>query len=422
MPRTGGGGRGEMTILAVMACVETGIRGVDAPSPATDVEPASAEAVGEGSRIPTEVTAASSVGSGEHTWSIDSPKAAFLFEDGSVHEIRIELDGAAEDDLAATTTEEVPATVWVDGLPWPDVGVQLKGTTSYRPLGQKASFKLDFGAFVDGQEVHGLRRLILNNMVQDDSMLREHVAFRLFTLAGAPSLRHGYARVWVNDEEYGLYGLLETPDQDLLDRLWPGRAEGNLYEGGFGADFMAGREERFQLEEEGVYELHADIYALVEALDEASGSEFEALVEARFAERQFYRWLALDLAIGNNDGYAFNRNNFFAYHGDDDRWRMIPWGLDQAFRADNDVHSGAFRGRLAQECWADDRCEDLVEEAMLEVLTIWESREFQEWARDAAALVGPLCEVDPLREDPCIVDDLFAFLADRPDTVRGQIR
>lgn len=409
-----------MLILGALGCLEIAVREADVPPPSIGAEPTSAEAVGEGSRLPTGVPAAV-LPAGETSWPVAPAKAAFLFEDGSVHEIRIELDDEAEDDLSRTTTEEVPAVVWVDGLPWPDVGVQLKGTTSYRTLGQKASFKLDFGAFVDGQEVHGLRRLILNNMVQDASMLREHVAFRLFTLAGAPSLRHGYARVWVNDEEYGLYGLLEAPDQDLLDRLWPGRTDGNLYEGGFGADFLAGREERFQLEEEGVFEVHSDIYALVEALDDASGDAFARLVEDRFGVRQFYRWLALDLAIGNNDGYAYNRNNFFAYHGDDDRWRMIPWGLDQAFRADNDVHGGAYQGRLAQECFRDDRCEDGVEDAILEVLEVWESPAFQAWVAEAAATVGPHCEEDPRREDACVADDLLDYLAERPDRVREQL-
>jgi hypothetical protein len=58
-------------------------------------------------------------------------------------------------------------------------------------------FKIDFGQYVPDQRFDGLRRLTLNNMVQDRSMIREHVAYQAYAWLGVPAPRHGYAELWV---------------------------------------------------------------------------------------------------------------------------------------------------------------------------------------------------------------------------------
>ena len=68
------------------------------------------------------------------------------------------------------------------------VGVRLKGGLgSFRPLAGKAAFKVKFNHSVAGQRFLGLKKLTLNNMVQDKSMIHE-------TLAYAPSERSACRR------------------------------------------------------------------------------------------------------------------------------------------------------------------------------------------------------------------------------------
>ena len=66
-----------------------------------------------------------------------------------------------------------------------------------------------------------------------------------------PAARHGYIDLWLNGEPYGLMGVVETMDEQQLARLFPGRDDGNLYEGGYGADLISGRDDKFELKEEG---------------------------------------------------------------------------------------------------------------------------------------------------------------------------
>ena len=82
------------------------------------------------------------------------------------------LSEDAEQALLAEPSEYVAATVQVavgDTVVGPKaVRVKLKGQASFRPLGRKAAFKLKFAK---SDRLLGLKKLTLNNMVQDRSMI-----------------------------------------------------------------------------------------------------------------------------------------------------------------------------------------------------------------------------------------------------------
>ncbi|MFO0006349.1 MAG: CotH kinase family protein, partial [bacterium] len=87
------------------------------------------------------------------------------------------------------------------------------------------------------------------------------------------------ARVWVNGDDYGLYLLLETPDDRFLKRAWD-EPDGNLYDGKYvwypdGSytllDFAEGHDHLYQLEE-GEDVGHADIASVSAALAAGWGS------------------------------------------------------------------------------------------------------------------------------------------------------
>ena len=87
------------------------------------------------------------------------------------------------------------------------VTLKLKGNSSFRDLDHKAAFKIKLAK---GQPLLGLKKLTLNNMVQDGSMVHETLAYQTFRAAGVPAPRTGYAFVRVNGEPYGVYLNLET--------------------------------------------------------------------------------------------------------------------------------------------------------------------------------------------------------------------
>src|SRR6185369_7170650 len=86
------------------------------------------------------------------------------------------------------------------------VGVRLKGGSfGFRTLTGKASFKVKFNFSVSGQRFQGLKKLTLNNMVQDDSMVHETLAYTAFRAMGVPAPRTGFAYLRVNGADYGVY-------------------------------------------------------------------------------------------------------------------------------------------------------------------------------------------------------------------------
>ena len=74
-----------------------------------------------------------------------------------------------------------------------DVGVRLKGMTSFRSIHEKASFSMKFDEFVEGQTYRGLKKLMFNNSVQDRTYLSELLATQLFQDAGVPASRVTHA-------------------------------------------------------------------------------------------------------------------------------------------------------------------------------------------------------------------------------------
>lgn len=100
------------------------------------------------------------------------------------------------------------------------MGIRLKGWASFQPLDQKPAFKIKFDEFVDGQELLGLERLTLNNMVQDSGMVRERLGYRYLRGLGIPAPLCNHARVYVNEIYYGLYANLQTLDKTFVNSLF----------------------------------------------------------------------------------------------------------------------------------------------------------------------------------------------------------
>jgi len=136
----------------------------------------------------------------EYAPSSDDP-AAWLFDPSKVVRVDLAIPDASRTALAADPYEYVNATfTLVDGAaafgPWA-VKLKLKGRIgSFRDLDGKAAFKLKFGNAA--QRVSGLKKLTLNNMVQDPSCVRETLAYELFRGMGVPAPRTGYAVVTVD--------------------------------------------------------------------------------------------------------------------------------------------------------------------------------------------------------------------------------
>src|SRR5204863_7513253 len=94
---------------------------------------------------------------------------------------------------------------------------------------------LNFAKFRPEQRFHGLRKIHLNNSVEDPSYLNEVLGSELFRAAGVPAPRISHALVELNGRPLGLYLSKEGFTEDSLG-LYFHQTNGALYEPRLGYD------------------------------------------------------------------------------------------------------------------------------------------------------------------------------------------
>lgn len=265
------------------------------------------------------------------------------------------------------------ATVSVDGVVLEHVGVRKKGFLGSLD-DDKPSLKLNFDEFVEGQLLFGTERMTLNNSVQDPSYLNQCLGYGVFADAGVPASRCNFAHVTVNGIDLGLYVHVEDLKKRFLRDHFDDD-EGDLYEGTL-SDFQEGWLATFeQKTNRDVVSDRAPLRAVSDSL--TPGAAPEALDQLIDLDSFRSLW-AVETLIGHWDGYAGNTNNYFVYRDPlDDRFRFLPWGIDQTFAesggafADEipEVAIPAFTtGAIAHHQWTSPQGRSLYEARLREVL------------------------------------------------------
>lgn len=249
------------------------------------------------------------------------------------------------------------------------VGIRLKGGNgSFRELkDQKAAFKVKFNQ-VKGQKFLGLKKLTLNNMVQDPSMLHETMTYEAFRALGVPAPRTGYAQVYVNGVNYGVHLNVETYDDISLPH-WFASTQ-HLYEADTpGVDVRPGSQNEFEVDE-GDPPL-TDLEALIAAANGGAGDWSEGVAGVADLSEMAHMW-AVERYVGHWDGYAgvampadppFRPNNYYLHSDESGLFNMLPWGTDQTWEAEMEFDQPA-GGLLFNDCLADASCEVQYVEAL----------------------------------------------------------
>lgn len=272
-----------------------------------------------------------------------------LFGEHLVPRFDLELDDAARASLAAHPKEWVRATFRYAGTTLTDVGVRWKGNRSRQGLDGKPSWKLRFDKFVPKRRFLGQRELVLNNLVEDPTAVREALAYRLYRAMGVPAPRTGWAQLWVDGVNLGLYLDLEAIDRGPLKRTF-GDDDGTLYEGEFGCDLYPEDAPRF--EQDGGPDVdHVDLMALAEVARRPA-----ALLDpdGPLDLPRVLSYLAVAAVIGDFDGYRHGHNYRLYRDRGTGRWSLVPWGQDRTFKARLGLTDSG--GLIAKRCFADAPC------------------------------------------------------------------
>jgi hypothetical protein len=273
------------------------------------------------------------------------PPGAPIFDPATLHEARLVLDPAAwralRDDFLYN--QYYAADLSVDGVAVRQVGIRSRGegSRSY----DKPGLKVEFDKYVPTQEYHGYKSLVLDNLTQDASFLRERLAFLVFEAMGIAAPRNAFARLTVNDEYWGLYALVEPVSKPFLEaRL--GEKSGTLfdYEWVFPYDFgwlgpQAGGYVPLPFQPETNEEkpdVATGLVAFVRAINETPDASYAAAMGPWLDVDRFLTHVAVENAIAEADGIVGDQalNNFYLYeYGAKNRFVFIPWDKDNTFRS-----------------------------------------------------------------------------------------
>ncbi len=348
---------------------------------------------------------------------VDDPEADAAYQDALyssevVHEIAITLDRDAELALRDDPYAYTPGEVAIDGEDGGTVGVRLRGKIgSFRELSGKPKFKIDFAQYDTGRRFHGLHALALNNSVVDCGYLRDPLGYRIFRDAGVGTARTGFASVTVNGEAYGLYVLVEVPDEQYLEIAFPDDDEGQLYDGKYEynpntgrytlLDFGIGVDDHFQLEE-GTENGNAEIVAVSDAVSAMRrGNNPETEIATLIDWEQVHRQWAVEELIGHLDGYMLNTNNYRVYfRPSDGKMVILPTDFDYAFQDARNwgMSWSTPRGTLASACWNSTECAANHAAAMSTVIDGLDYDEILAWYDEIDALTLEIAKDDPRRE------------------------
>ena len=182
-----------------------------------------------------------------------------LFDTSAVHTIDIQMDDWEEFLAGCTDEEYVLCDLVIDGESFSNVAIRAKGNTSLTQVASygndRYSFKVEFDHYDDSISYHGLDKLSLNNIIQDNTYMKDYLTYQMMGYFGVNAPLCSYAYLTVNGEDWGLYLAVEGVEESFLERNYGG-GYGELYKpdsmsmgggrgngGGFDlADWMADRE------------------------------------------------------------------------------------------------------------------------------------------------------------------------------------
>ncbi|MDK9711159.1 CotH kinase family protein [Acidaminobacter sp.] len=132
----------------------------------------------------------------------------------------------------ATAEAYIKADVIVNGTTFKDVGIRPKGNSSLKQVASsdsdRYSFRIKFDKYVDGQTCFGLDQLVVNNMMGDNTYMKEYISYDLMKTIGVDAPYFGFTDISVNGRPWGLYLAVELYNDSYETRVY-GDTSGTLY-------------------------------------------------------------------------------------------------------------------------------------------------------------------------------------------------
>lgn len=132
----------------------------------------------------------------------------------------------------ARSEQYIMVDVVVNGTKFKNVGIRPKGNSSLSQVAgsnsDRYSFNLKFDEYIKDQTCFGLDSFVVNNMLGDNTYMKEYVSYDLMHQMGVDAPYFGFADIKVNGKEWGLYLAVEAYRDSYEARTF-GTTAGMLY-------------------------------------------------------------------------------------------------------------------------------------------------------------------------------------------------
>ncbi|MBQ4275421.1 MAG: CotH kinase family protein [Lachnospiraceae bacterium] len=282
-----------------------------------------------------------------------------LFDTDTVHTIDIVIDDWDGFLETATQEEYVNCTVIIDGKAYKNVAIRAKGNTSLTNVARygnnRYSFKLEFDHYDDTNTYYGLDKLSLNNIIQDNTYMKDYLVYTLMRKNGVDAPLCSFVYITVNGEDWGLYLAVEAIEDSFLSRTYGSSTDGELYkpdsmsmgggkgmggnvassESGWGSsdvkliytdDEYSSYSNIFENAKSDLTDSDKDrLIASLKTLNE--GTDIESVVDVE----EVIKYFVVHNFVCNFDSYTGSMiHNYYLYE-EDGVLSMIPWDYNLAF-------------------------------------------------------------------------------------------
>ncbi|KAG1474173.1 hypothetical protein G6F56_000505 [Rhizopus delemar] len=215
-----------------------------------------------------------------------------------------------------------------DAFQYQDVEISLAGNSA-RML-PKLSYNLKLKKKDD---LYGYRRLKLRSLYLDPSYIREQLAYDFIKSMGLVSSEFSFVRVFMNERELGLFGIIDTFKSNWLSNVFADGSSsyknGYLYQGLSGSGNLtsdlsymtnstAYANGQYKIKKEasgGSKDNYDPLIELTKFIAEAptNGTDVVEKWNEKIDVDSVLRFFTMDVLAGYSDGYLSNRNNFYVY-------------------------------------------------------------------------------------------------------------
>lgn len=253
-------------------------------------------------------------------------------------------DGSGE---ISEDPEYVNVTVVKDGKGWKQAGFRLKGNSSLSSIWQaglyKLPFRLNFDKFEDeypalkNQRFYGFKELSFSPGYHDESLMREKLASDIFRLAGIPSPRTAFYRVYIDFgaglKYCGVYTCVEVPDDSMIEDQFD-EDEGNIYkpESRLSTFVESEFEKKNNEATPDFNDVKKFILALNNSIRTTNPPLWRAGLEGQFNVDHFLKYLAVNNTIVNWDSYGSIARNYYLYNHSSGKLTWIPWDNNESLK------------------------------------------------------------------------------------------